>query len=337
MSKRLLNIVIVGAGVVGSCLALELARRGARVTVMDPELGSDSASAIAAGMIAPILESWFDPVSRPHLELLMAGRDAWEPLVAAGIVEMERSNSRARGTGGEQAALEAYLTEHRREFQTQGSELLIHDDWILDAQESLKRLQLAAQAAGAVFVADRFEGFEGGMVAGANSGRLACDRLIWAGGVAPHPVLPELACLVPIKGHILEFPGESSALRGVVRGPQGYICSLAGRQLGGATMEIGNGTKEIDTDQVSSLRLRLMELDPDLAGQDFVARTGVRAATPDGLPLVGYSRQDTALVATGMRRNGWLLAPLVAGMIADLCLDRDPGLLAGPMQAQRFL
>ena len=45
-------------------------------------------------------------------------------------------------------------------------------------------------------------------------------------------------------------------------------------------------------------------------------RAGVRGATPDGLPMAGAVEQGLHL-ALGPRRNGWLLGPLVAGVVAD--------------------
>jgi glycine oxidase len=57
---------------------------------------------------------------------------------------------------------------------------------------------------------------------------------------------------------------------------------------------------------------------------------GVRAATPDGLPLVGRSSTPGVWIAAGARRNGWLLAPLIAKVLtAALTDDADlpPGLV----------
>ena len=52
------------------------------------------------------------------------------------------------------------------------------------------------------------------------------------------------------------------------------------------------------------------------------ARVGLRPATPDGLPCIGASAQSERLVfATGHYRNGVLLAPLTAQLIADLIID----------------
>jgi glycine/D-amino acid oxidase-like deaminating enzyme len=59
------------------------------------------------------------------------------------------------------------------------------------------------------------------------------------------------------------------------------------------------------------------------------ARAGLRPSTADGLPLIGLSRISPSIVyATGHYRNGVLLTPLTAGIVADLVIDdrRDPAL-----------
>jgi glycine/D-amino acid oxidase-like deaminating enzyme len=80
------------------------------------------------------------------------------------------------------------------------------------------------------------------------------------------------------------------------------------------------------------------ELMPVLWQAGFAgARVGLRPATPDELPIMGSSQKHPGLFyATGHFRNGILLAPLTARVIADLVLDdrRDPVLeVASP---QRF-
>ena len=61
------------------------------------------------------------------------------------------------------------------------------------------------------------------------------------------------------------------------------------------------------------------------------ARVGLRPATSDGLPIIGQSDStDRVVYATGHYRNGILLAPLTAKLVADLVIDnrRDPVLEA---------
>ncbi|MFI4935099.1 MAG: FAD-dependent oxidoreductase, partial [Caulobacterales bacterium] len=54
---------------------------------------------------------------------------------------------------------------------------------------------------------------------------------------------------------------------------------------------------------------------PGLGAADWRAATGVRAEVADGLPLVGKCRTEGVWLAVGARRNGWLLAPLIAQTI----------------------
>ena len=64
--------------------------------------------------------------------------------------------------------------------------------------------------------------------------------------------------------------------------------------------------------------------------------TGVRAATSDGLPMVGASAAPGVVLAVGARRNGWLLAPLVAQLVAACVTGRDPGPYAAALDPARF-
>ena len=75
---------------------------------------------------------------------------------------------------------------------------------------------------------------------------------------------------------------------------------------------------------------------PKLAEARFELAAGVRAATPDGLPLAGWSSAPGVVLATGARRNGWLLAPLVAEVVAACVTGRDLGLYGGRLDPARF-
>ncbi|HEX7761733.1 MAG TPA: FAD-dependent oxidoreductase, partial [Caulobacteraceae bacterium] len=113
MSGRVgISIVVAGAGALGSCIALALSRAGARVTLIDPDPHA-SASAVAAGMIAPVFESLLDDEAGPGFETLSAAASLWSGLarniglsldrqgaMAVGAAEdLERWAEQARGLG----------------------------------------------------------------------------------------------------------------------------------------------------------------------------------------------------------------------------------------------
>jgi glycine oxidase len=171
-----------------------------------------------------------------------------------------------------------------------------------------------------------------------SSGRMiAADAIVIAaatGALGWRDVIPELSALHPIKGQILTFDAD---LHGgpVVRGPWGYVAPQPGGAMVGATMEVGRADLATDAAAVERLRSGAADLFPQLDGVPFVARAGVRVATADGLPLVGASRRAGVHLAVGARRNGWLLAPLIARLIVDeLSGTRSPH--SGLMTASRL-
>ena len=64
--------------------------------------------------------------------------------------------------------------------------------------------------------------------------------------------------------------------------------------------------------------------------------TGLRPATPDGLPILGQSAISGVYYATGHYRNGVLLAPITAAIVADLIEGREPSLAIDAYRPSRF-
>ena len=73
-----LRIAVVGAGVIGLACAWRLAERGAEVALIDPAPGS-GASAVAAGMLAPLTEA--HPSEGPLLALALAAAERYPAFV----------------------------------------------------------------------------------------------------------------------------------------------------------------------------------------------------------------------------------------------------------------
>jgi glycine oxidase len=147
---------------------------------------------------------------------------------------------------------------------------------------------------------------------------------------------PELDQLTPIKGHILSFP-DVAADDGLVRTADVYLVAQPDRLIAGATMQPGKDDMTVEPHQVEALRERVVALRPDLERSQFKSAVGVRAATPDGLPMVGRTSEKRLLLATGARRNGWLLAPLVAEILLAYLSEEDGGPSAAAMDPARFV
>ena len=203
--------------------------------------------------------------------------------------------------------------------------LLVREDWRLEPRSALAALRGAASAAGVEFRAEPV------------SGRMEADWLVIATGAAQGlaDVAPELARLSPIKGQILRFAGRRGG-RVSLRGQAAYAVPGADGLAVGATMEPGRSDTEIDPVALQPLADAAGQLFPDLATAAFGVSAGVRAATPDGLPMAGLSQARGVVLAVGARRNGWLLAPLVADVVAACIMGRESGPYAARLDPRRF-
>jgi glycine oxidase len=111
----------------------------------------------------------------------------------------------------------------------------------------------------------------------------------------------------------------------VVRTPDIYIVPRtsgpnAGRAIIGATIENAGFDKTLHRSDIAHLRSLAAALLPPLAdAPQLEAWAGLRPATPDGLPILGVLRPNH-FIATGHYRDGILLAPATAHVMAQLLL-----------------
>lgn len=334
-----LKVIVAGAGVLGLTSALALARAGARVVLTDPAQLGDSASGVAAGMLAPVFEAALDPLARAHFDLLLAARDLWPELAQSTGVALDRAGAIATGDGERLGRLAAALAALGAPGQmltppaaaarapgvavTDGA-LFSPEDWRIDPDQALAALAKAAAEAGVEMRRAPLHPQE------------ACDWRLLATGADPVPggLAPELARLEPIKGHILRAP-QVRYEGAVVRGEGIYLTPGGAGLVIGASMERGAHDRAVDPAQVERLAQAGRALFPALAGAELAAGVGVRAASADGLPLVGFSRTAGVMMAAGARRNGWLLAPLVGEIVAAHALGHDPGPWAAHLDPRR--
>lgn len=325
------RIAVAGAGAFGSAAALRLARAGFAVTVFDPAPPGANASGVAAGMLAPVSEALFDPIYRDHLTLMRRARDLWPAYAEDLGIPLSRAGVRIEGSPAWRGEVGARLTALGLL-----SDRVIGEDWRLEARPALAAMRAAAKRAGAVFAAGEVTAFAPGRLALADGRAEAFDVLVLATGpgVREGRLAPETAALAPIKGQILRVP-SLDAEQAVVRGEGVYLAP--GEDLAiGATMEAGRDDLAPDATATQALRAAAKALRPALELEAAAVEVGVRVTTPDGLPLVGWSRAPGVLLAVGARRNGWLFAPLVADMVAAYLTNDNPGPEAAVMDARRF-
>lgn len=333
------DVLVAGAGAFGLTTALALADAGCAVTVCDPAPPAANASGVAAGMLAPVFEAVLDVDAADHFDLLSAARDLWPALAARSGIALDRTGALAVGEAAWLETVEAGVAqlglrptrlagEAARDLAPGlstafGEAIFTGEDWRLDAVVALAALRRACEEAGVRFLRE------------AVTGRGAADLLVVATGAA-QGLAPELAALAPIKGHILRLaaPGHGGA---VVRAADGYAAPWSGGLVVGATMEPGVADPQVDPAKGARLASLAARLFPGAAAASGELQAGIRAATPDGLPMVGAGGAPGVLLAVGARRNGWLLAPLAARIIVSQAMDGAPPAHTARLDPRRFL
>ena len=154
----------------------------------------------------------------------------------------------------------------------------------------------------------------------------------WAGHFPPHPFPTR-----PVKGQMLAVVGQR-VLTHVVRSPEVYLVPRSdGRILIGATVEEAGYDKRTDAATIQRLHQAAIRLIPALQqAQVLEAWAGLRPGTPDGLPILGESSTPGYFVATGHFRDGILLAPVTAEVMAQAITGAKPVQDIGAFSPARF-
>ena len=212
-------------------------------------------------------------------------------------------------------------------------------DHHVDNRAFLGALVAACRATGVTFVEAAAAAVDPSSTAPAlvltDGRRLGADCILLAAGTGLPAIggldeagLPEVR---PVKGHILRLgpgPSPTSApapllpmtVRGLVHGRGIYLVPRPdGSIVVGATVE----ERGMDTTvQAGAVHELLCDARAIVPGVDELvlleASTGLRPATPDNLPRLGWTALPGVAVATGHYRNGILLAPLTAAAVVDL-------------------
>jgi glycine oxidase len=336
------DYVIAGAGIIGLSLALELERRGASVVVLERDRALAHASTAAAGMLAaddPGNPLALHPLSRLSVSLYPAYLDRIAEL--SGTQVPFQTTTTLQAVEGEAEALDtptlvvpqltpgehrfALLAEHSVDPRQLAPALLaaVRNSRV-DLREDSPLLRLAATP--------------DGIRAETKDGVLHASHLIdCMGAWSPAPVAPR-------KGQMLavELPA-ALPLETVIRTEKVYVVPRtkgpnAGRAIIGATVENVGFDLEVHALDMLTLNALATRLLPALAEAKFIESwAGLRPATSDDLPILGSApRRPRYLLANGHFRNGILLAPGTAHVMAQLLAGEAPDVDLTPFSPTRF-
>jgi glycine oxidase len=362
------DVAVVGAGAIGGAIAYELAARGASVTLLDSRGAGLGSTHAAAGMLVPYIEGF----GRPVLKMAARSLSMYDEFIRristdGGIrVGYQRTGSLQVASADESveelkaAAASAAIAGVRCELldaqQTREAEpqltpevaagLLIPEHGFVVVGDLSSALVAAAIKRGAQVRSPervrRIAARNGRLDVELERDRVSARQVVVAAGswsgqieIAGVPALP----VRPVRGQLLHLAPDSAPLQRITWGSRCYLVpSSPGSVLVGATMEEAGFDERTTVAGVRDLLEAAGDLVPPLWHAAFAgARVGLRPATPDELPIVGRSRKLPGVVfATGHFRNGVLLAPLTARMVADLVLENREDPLLEATSPQRF-
>jgi glycine oxidase len=130
----------------------------------------------------------------------------------------------------------------------------------------------------------------------------------------------------PRKGQILSLKMPAGAFRRMIRLRSSYFVPWStGELVVGATNEDVGFDLANTPAGLGRLLMDAQEISNEVGGYPILETwTGLRPATPDELPIIGPSSIPSVIYATGHYRNGVLLAPITASIVADLLDDKKP-------------
>jgi glycine oxidase len=131
----------------------------------------------------------------------------------------------------------------------------------------------------------------------------------------------------PVRGQMVALRSSAPPIERVLRSSRGYVVprddARPQRLVAGSTMENAGYEKRVTPEGVARVLEAAQEIVPDLDCAEIVETwCGLRPDTPDHLPIIGPTDIDGLTIATGHFRNGILLAPITARLIADWITER---------------
>ncbi|MCB4756192.1 MAG: glycine oxidase ThiO [Elusimicrobia bacterium] len=363
--------IIIGGGIIGLSTAYELSKRGTRVLLIERNhLGFG-----ASGSSAAMLECQVDAHrGEPFFTLARASNDLFPALhkdilrltgidfqyEKSGILQVAITEDDAEFLKSEVqrqnrlklAAVWVEPDDLRNEYPQINPEhyggALFQEDGNLNGEKYLAAMAAAARKNG-VEIAENMGDLEfikeGGRINGIRTlrGDYFAERFVLAAGAWTDVLLQPLGFrlgIEPIRGQLLVYDTPVRPFpRPLYTRSNGYITPKEGYTFVGTTVEHVGFVNTTTPEAKEELRQKAVALIPKFSRLTQRGMTsGLRPGSPDMLPIIGALPDHPQLiVATGHYRNGILLSPITAQIIADLISNKTPRLNLQPFSTDRFL
>lgn len=369
--KQISDILIIGAGVIGLSLARALHKKGFRkITILEKGKIGREASFAAAGMLAVQSETDkpddFFEFCRESNELYP--KFAEELFDETGVdIELDREGTlylafsendigeiekrfewqKKAGLNVEKlSAIETHKFEPFVSPDILGS-LFFPDDWQVENRKLIHALEKYAEF-NDIEIRENCEVknllIENGKIVGAETSdeKVFAETVVLATGAWTSLIKADsfaMPGIKPVRGQIVEFQTAKRLFQKVIYSPHSYLVPRQdGRILTGATVEDAGFDKTISELATEFLRENALEIAPSLANLKIHDQwVGLRPFVSDGLPIVGeVSEIENLFIATAHYRNGILLAPITAKILAEKIASDEDSEFFKKFSPQRF-
>lgn len=351
------DVIVVGGGLIGLSCATAVAREGFRVRVISSK-EPGVASAASAGILAPTVGRSpaavraLGTLARDMFPSYLRSLGEWTgrhvPLDRSGVLEValgetEAAALRASLDHGSEW-IDGHALHHMEPALSPAAGAAFHAyDGAVDVPALLEAVRADADRARGVSLTDgrvtRIEPGRGSITVGLEEGeRVEAPYVVVAAGAWSARIagLPRPIPITPMRGQMVSL--GSINLGHVVMGPRGYLVRRGDRTMVGSTLEDVGFEAGTTSDGAAVLEEVARELSSAFRAQSALDHwAGLRPMTPDLLPLVGRDRDCAGLhYACGHSKNGILLAPLTAQVIAELIASGSTSLDLTPYAPARF-
>lgn len=365
------DVIVIGAGIVGAACAAELAARGLEVDVIDA--GGIGGGTTAAGMghlvvmndtPAELALSRRSLARWRSLAPQLRERDAYVRCgtlwVAADDEELEAARAMRDGyasAGVSAEVIDAAGLRAREPMLATGlaGGLFVDGDGIVYAPSAAEWLLTQSPGAARIrlHLHSTVVALDGTTVRLAGGGTLAAAQVVVANGLAAAQLVDGVA-LQPKKGHLLitdRYPGaithqllELGYIKSAHHAQGTSVAFNAqprptGQILIGSSRQFDSTDPAVEMPVLARMLARAKQYLPGLADLNALrAWTGFRAATPDGLPLIGpVAERPGVWLATGHEGLGVTTSLATAELIAAQLTGGEPPIPPEPYWPSRPL
>lgn len=365
-------IIILGGGIIGLAAALELAKRGKKVLVLEKGNIGGQATGAAAGMLAPYSEIGEDPddffsmchqslqlypewqkevkqISGMDFEYNTSGslhvvfHEADELVLETRLSWQKKWDIAAEIVKGEALRkLEPHLTDQVLAAMYYPSEHHLYaPDYVQALKQACLRMGvgLVEQAGEVSFKELKNDGL---ILTTANQGEFRGEECIIANGAWTSFYEEDLLVrlpIFPIRGQICAYQQGLERIEHMIFSSQGYMVAKEnGSIVCGASEDVAGYDNSVTEKGVGRLIKWSRKLYPFLQEKEpFHRWAGLRPATQDGYPLIGrLPHQPNVIISSGHYRNGILLSTVNAKIVGDIVEQKKPIVNIEQFQPTRF-